>query len=49
MSHVCERCGGIFDDAELNFDEKMILDASGEWKREITYRCYECAKRAVFG
>jgi len=49
ITHVCERCGETFDNSELNSDDKMVLDNSGNWKRETTYRCYDCAKKAVFG
>lgn len=47
--HICDRCGESFDNSELNYDDKLVLDGSGKWKMETTYRCFECVKKAVFG
>ncbi len=49
LSHVCDLCGGTFDNSELNCDDKLVLDRSGSWKVETSYRCFECVKKAVFG
>ena len=46
---VCDRCGGQFDYSELNSQDKLVLDASGKWKTERTYRCYDCEKSGLLG
>ncbi len=49
MRHLCERCGESFDDGELNVQDKLVLDGSGNWKTETTYKCFTCVKRDTFG
>jgi DNA-directed RNA polymerase subunit RPC12/RpoP len=49
VEHVCDRCGGQFESSELNTQDKQILDSSGKWMRERTYRCYDCEKEALLG
>lgn len=49
VEHVCDRCGGQFEYSELNSQEKQILDPSGKWKTERTYRCFDCEKEALLG
>ena len=46
---VCDRCGGQFDYSELNTQDKLVLDASGKWKNERTYRCFDCEKAGLLG
>src|SRR6266581_8007464 len=47
--HMCDRCGETFDSTELNVNDKLVLDDSGQWKKETTYRCYSCIKQDAFG
>ena len=49
MVHLCDRCGETYDSTELNVMEKLVLDDSGRWKKETTYRCYTCIKQDAFG
>ena len=49
MAHLCDRCGETYDSTELNEMEKLVLDDSGSWKKETTYRCYTCIKQDAFG
>ena len=46
---VCDRCGGQFDYSELNPQDKLVLDTSGKWKNERTYRCFDCEKSGLLG
>ncbi|TMI47982.1 hypothetical protein E6H17_04795 [Candidatus Bathyarchaeota archaeon] len=46
---VCDRCGGQFDYNELNSQDKLVLDSSGKWKNERTYRCFDCEKAGLLG
>lgn len=49
MVHACDLCGRRFDYSQLNSQDKLVLDPEGKWKRETTYRCFDCAKEAVLG
>ncbi len=49
MSHVCDICGQTFDNMELNSNDKLVLDTTGKWAKETTYRCFECAKQCFLG
>lgn len=49
MVHACDLCGRRLDYSQLNPQDKLILDQEGKWKRETTYRCFDCAKEAVLG
>lgn len=46
---ICERCGENFDDSEVNAQDKLVLDVSGKWMKETTYRCFPCVKRDTLG
>ena len=49
VEHVCDRCGGQFETAELNAQDNRILDPAGKWKTERTYRCFDCEREALLG